>query len=414
MYYGNEFALSESNISDTFMNYIDTSEYSNADDLFDLEGDATHNMVSGEYHLSSTGDEAFALLKSIDPSVSDEHINIAVDFYMRFAGSDPVNGGIMSKFIKDKPTIGFTKYYYYVYLPGFYDGLGGSKAYILRRTKGDEVVLNEQGGEGLTTPIHLGLGIFQTPNETNNLVALKRNVFTMNATEFDDGGIIEGRPGLYTEGDCEVYVSNIRVRKYNPGIVPWDFVTGNISNQFEISLGKLKYNFTFVNADTYDIVDYVKPSNWSIGEFENKTMSELSVNNESVLFVLQKIAREYMELELYFGPGKTINMQDHRDVTIPDPVIDVKYDNQVDNVYDATDICDGVIVVGKDDIYGSKGDLSGKVLFVNDDKLKTVDECEALAGRILLKKSIPEHKRDVVTRLNHMLDGSVINIDEVK
>lgn len=206
----------------------------------------------------------------------------------------------------------------------------------------------------------------------------------------EDGGICwandedfdAGYAGFLIEGGCEMWLDVIRVRPYmypEPGSV---FGVPESAEGTAVSMYAV-----FEDSLASTIVTAVLTgTGWSLGsDFEDDVIDEFTIADDTVLDILTKLARSYMEKEIWFGPGKKVNIGWARSAE----ALEVKELQVVADVIDGRTRCDGVIVRGAEGASGSAGDLTGLCTLIKDWNIKTSQDATALAQRELALRKEP-------------------------
>jgi len=230
----------------------------------------------------------------------------------------------------------------------------------------------------------------------------------------ENGVICDGESGDFSHGACGftlyphaldavLWVDRVRVRPY---ALPEPSVTPLGSETAEGSPFSLEATFTGKTAS--QIVNSVAgPLGWSVGDdFEDMTIEKFTVKDDNILDVVTKLAREYMEKEIWFGPGRKINIAGARS----GDAVQVAELHVVADVEDGTTQCDGVVVRGQGNVTGVAGNPSGKCTLLHDMRIKTVEDANAFAARELAMRSAPVPWIEATTTLRNLKEAMKVDV----
>jgi len=204
-------------------------------------------------------------------------------------------------------------------------------------------------------------------------------------------------------GDAELWVDRVRVRPY---VLPEPSVTPLGSEDAQGSPFSLEA--TFEQKKASEIVSSVAgPLGWTVGDdFDDMTIEKFTVKDDNVLDVVTKLAREYMEKEIWFGPGRKINISSARS----DDVVEVTELHVVADVEDGKTQCDGVVVRGQGNVTGVAGNPAGKCTLLHDMRIKTVEDANAFAARELALRSAPVLTIEATTKARALREAMKIDV----
>ncbi len=205
----------------------------------------------------------------------------------------------------------------------------------------------------------------------------------------------------------ELHADCIRVR---PFVYPEPMVW--FGSTQDISLGALKFCYTWHQVPAHEVVEELLPWPWQSAygrgapyAFEDTWLEEFTVTNETVLDALTKLARQYMKREIWFGPGTYVNIASTR----PGEQEIERY-NVLEDIEDHTDYCDGVIVIGQQGVYGSAGNLAGKVKFLRSYDIETEQDANAYAAKQLALYSRPVRRISVTSTLLPIREAEQVEV----
>ena len=230
----------------------------------------------------------------------------------------------------------------------------------------------------------------------------------------ESGVICNGESGDFGQGYCGfvlqphelgavLWVDRVRVRPY---ALPEPLVTPLGSEDAQGSPFSLEA--TFEQKKASEIVSSVAgPLGWTVGDdFDDMTIEKFTVKDDNVLDVVTKLAREYMEKEIWFGPGRKINISSAR----TDDVVEVTELHVVADVEDGTTQCDGVVVRGQGNVTGVAGNPAGKCTLLHDMRIKTVEDANAFAARELALRSAPVLTIEATTKARALREAMKIDV----
>ena len=208
----------------------------------------------------------------------------------------------------------------------------------------------------------------------------------------------------------ELHADCIRVRPFvYPEPVVWFGATQ------DISLGTLKFCYTWKNVPAHSVVEELLPWPWQSAygrgapyAFEDTWLEEFSVANETVLDALTKLARQYMQREIWFGPGTVVNIASMRPGSQK-----IEQYHILEDTVDHTEYCDGVIVIGREGVYGSAGNLDGKVKFVRSYDIETEQDANAYARAQLALYQRPVRRVSVTSLLKPLHEAEQVGVPEL-
>jgi len=230
----------------------------------------------------------------------------------------------------------------------------------------------------------------------------------------ESGVICNGESGDFSQGYCGfvlqphelsavLWVDRVRVRPY---ALPEPWVTPLGSEAAEGSPFSLET--TFEGKMASQIVSAVAgPLGWTVGDdFVDMTIEKFTVKDDNVLDVVTKLAREYMEKEIWFGPGRKINIADARS----GDAVQVAELHVVADVEDGTTQCDGVVVRGQGNVTGVAGNPAGKCTLLHDMRIKTVEDANAFAARELALRNAPVPWIEATTTLRELKEAMKVDV----
>lgn len=413
MYYGNPYAKDSSDSRMAFLTYLNTDDPTAVNNIFEVDTDGTynHSISGGYYNLELlTGTYAKARFNAL-PVGSEEdltHSALSADVYVE--GTNPENAGTLVRCVAERGWWGLGD-------PDelFYLNRPGNTTEVLRRNDDGDTTIHSQGsGKAVAVAKRWTFCISEESPGRNTLRTYFDSNEEFTSAEPDDGGgLYEGQMGFYVGPNCSIHAARIGIHKWHPNVIDWDPSTGIMEPKAEILPGPLRYTFTFEDVPADDIINYILPSGWTIGQFDNSTPEKFTITNESVMRALGRLIRENMGLELWFGEGKVVNGDAYVEITPISPIVEIESDKEITKTWDGKLLCDGVIVIGKNGIYGSAGDLSGKVTFVEDNTLETKNSANDYASFILNKKDTIEDIVEVDVVHKYLRVGKALDISGV-
>ena len=230
----------------------------------------------------------------------------------------------------------------------------------------------------------------------------------------ESGVICSGESGDFGQGYCGfvlqphelgavLWVDRVRIRPY---VLPEPSVTPLGSEDAQGSPFSLEA--TFEQKKASEIVSSVAGAlGWTVGDdFDDMTIEKFTVKDDNVLDVVTKLAREYMEKEIWFGPGRKINISSAR----TDDVVEVAELHVVADVEDGTTQCDGVVVRGEGNVTGVAGNPAGKCTLLHDMRIKTVEDANAFAARELALRNAPVPWIEATTTLRELKEAMKVDV----
>ncbi|RLJ09233.1 MAG: hypothetical protein DRP15_04085, partial [Candidatus Aenigmatarchaeota archaeon] len=230
----------------------------------------------------------------------------------------------------------------------------------------------------------------------------------------ESGVICSGESGDFGQGYCGfvlqphelgavLWVDRVRIRPY---VLPEPSVTPLGSEDAQGSPFSLEATFEQKKASEI-VSSVVGPLGWTVGDdFDDMTIEKFTVKDDNVLDVVTKLAREYMEKEIWFGPGRKINISSARS----DDVVEVTELNVVADVEDGKTQCDGVVVRGQGNVTGVAGNPAGKCTLLHDMRIKTVEDANAFAARELALRSAPVLTIEATTKARALREAMKIDV----
>ena len=230
----------------------------------------------------------------------------------------------------------------------------------------------------------------------------------------ESGVVCSGESGDFGSGYCgfvlqpheveaELWVDRVRVRPY---ALPEPSVTPLGSEDAQGSPFSLEA--TFEQKKASEIVSSVAGAlGWTVGDdFVDMTIEKFTVKDDNVLDVVTKLAREYMEKEIWFGPGRKINIAGARS----GDAVQVSELHVVADVEDGKTQCDGVVVRGQGNVTGVAGNPAGKCTLLHDMRIKTVEDANAFAARELAIRNAPVPWIEATTTLRELKEAMKVDV----